>query len=180
MSSVKRATVTAACIALCAVLPLAFHAVGLGAAFSPIHLPVLLCGLLCGGAYGAFCGAAGPLLSCLVSGMPAAVQLIYMIPETLTYGLFAGFLFQRIRTGSLTADLYLSLVPAMILGRVVGGCAHAIFFLATDRAYSVALWAAAYLTGSLPAIAVQLILIPALLIVLIKAGVVPDRRQKHE
>ncbi len=179
MTSVKRATVTAVCIALCAVLPLAFHAVGLGAVFSPIHLPVLLCGLLCGGSYGAFCGAAGPLLSSLTSGMPAAVQLIYMIPETVVYGLTAGLLFGRIRTRSLTADLWLSLIPAMILGRVIGGIAHAIFFFSTGRTYSVALWVSAYVTGALPAIVIQLILLPALVLILMKAGVIPERRQTH-
>ena len=179
MSSVKRATLTAVCIALCAVLPLAFHAVGLGAAFSPIHLPVLLCGLLCGGLYGGFCGVAGPLISSLTTGMPAAAQLAYMIPEILLYGLAAGLLFRRIHTRSLTADLYLSLIPAMLLGRIAGGAARAIVFQTTGRAYSLALWVSAYLTGSIPAILVQLILIPALVLILIKAGLIPERRKQN-
>ena len=179
MSSVKRATVTAVCIALCAVLPLAFHAVGLGAAFSPLHLPVLLCGLLCGPFYGAFCGIAGPLISSLTTGMPAAVQLIYMIPEVLVYGLISGLLFRMIHTRQVLADLYLSLIPAMILGRIVGGVAHGIFYFTTGRTYSIALWAGAYLTGAIPAILVQLILIPVLVLVLMKAGLFPERRPMH-
>ena len=179
MSSVKRAALTAVCIALCVVLPIAFHAVGLGAAFSPIHLPVLLCGLICGGGYGLFCGIAGAVLSCLITGMPAAVQLIYMIPELAVYGFVSGVLFRRIRTGKTTLDLWLSLIPAMILGRVVGGLAQAAFYLSTDRTYSIALWAAAYLTGTVPAAVVQLILLPALVLILMKAGVIPERSRNH-
>ena len=49
MSYVKRAIITAACIALCVVLPMAFHSVqNAGSIFCPMHIPVLLCGLLCG------------------------------------------------------------------------------------------------------------------------------------
>ena len=42
MSNVKKICICAFCMALCCVLPPAFHAVGLGAVFSPMHLPVLL------------------------------------------------------------------------------------------------------------------------------------------
>ena len=47
MSQVKRAMITAVCIALCVVLPMAFHSIqNAGAIFCPMHIPVLLCGLL--------------------------------------------------------------------------------------------------------------------------------------
>jgi len=49
MSASKRTTLCAVCIALCYVLPIAFHSVGLGSILSPMHVPVLLCGLICGG-----------------------------------------------------------------------------------------------------------------------------------
>lgn len=175
MSSVKRATVTAVCMALCSVLPLAFHAVGLGAAFSPLHLPVLICGLLCGWPYGLFCGIAGPLISSLLGGMPTMVQLIYMGPELAVYGLASGLLYRFVRTGSTLADLFLSLLGAMLLGRVVGGAAQAVFYLSTARSYSLALWAAGYLVGTLPGAAMQLVLIPALVLALTKAGLIPKR-----
>ena len=48
LSSVKRACICALCTALCYVLPLAFHALGMGSTLLPMHLPVLLCGLICG------------------------------------------------------------------------------------------------------------------------------------
>jgi uncharacterized membrane protein len=178
MSSVKKACICSVCTALCYVLPIIFHALTVGAAFSPMHIPVLLCGLICGGAYGAFCGIAGPVISSLLSGMPATVQLIYMVPELCAYGLFAGIFYKVIFTHHFALDVYLSLVLAMIVGRIVGGAAQAIFYLSTARSYSVAIWAAGYLTGTLPGAVLQLIVIPALMGILTKTGLIPQRKSR--
>ena len=109
-TSTKQITLCAVCIALCYVLPIAFHSVGLGSILSPMHIPVLLCGLVCGGGYGLICGLVGPLLSHLLSGMPGAMMLPRMIPELCVYGLVAGLALKNIRTGRFTADVYISLV----------------------------------------------------------------------
>lgn len=179
MSSVKKATITSVCIALCAILPLAFHALGLGGAFSPMHLPVFLCGLVCGWPYGLFCGIAGPVISSLATSMPATTQLIYFIPELAVYGLVSGLIFGKLRTGKLYLDLYLALLPAMLLGRIVGGAAQMLFYLATARGYSLALWAGGYLVGTLPGIGVQLVLLPLLYTVLEKSKLIPERYKKN-
>lgn len=180
MSRVKKICICAVCTALCYVLPLAFHALALGTALSPMHLPVLLCGLICGWPYGAFCGVAGPLLSSLLSNMPPAPMLVSMIPELCAYGLFSGLLMKFIRTGRTAADLYLALIPAMVLGRVVGGVAQAVFYLSGARPYSIAIWATSYVVGTLPAIVLQLILLPALVLVLARAGLIPAHYQAGE
>ena len=175
MSSVKKASICSFCIAICYVLPLVFHALGLGSAFSPMHLPILLCGLICGRPYGLFCGIAGPVLASLLSGMPTAIQLIYFIPELCVYGLASGILYGLIHTKNIYADIYLSLLPAMLLGRIVGGIAHMLFYLSTARSYSIALWISGYFAGTLPGVIVQLILIPALVLILQRARLIPDR-----
>lgn len=175
LSSVKKACICSICAALCCVLPLAFHAVGLGAAFSPLHLPVLLCALLCGPVYGGFCGLAGAVVSCLLTSMPSPFQLIYMIPEVCTYGVIAGWLSGRVHTGRVLPDLWLSLIPAMLLGRVVGGAVQAVLYLSTAREYSLALWAGGYLAGTLPGAALQLAVLPPLALALMRAGLVPAR-----
>ena len=180
MSSIKKACITSVCIALCYVLPMAFHMLGLGGALSPMHIPVLLCGLICGWPYGAFCGIAGPVISSLLSGMPSTLQLIYMVPELCAYGLFAGLLLRFIKTGNSIADLYLSMIPAMLLGRIIGGIAQAAFYLSTARGYSIALWAGGYFAGSLPAIIIQLIAVPSLVMVLMKARLLPERYPKEK
>ncbi len=180
MSSVKQATISAACIALCYVLPLAFHALGLGGALSPMHPPVLLCGLICGGGYGLFCGLAGPVLSSVLSGMPSATGLISMVPELMIYGLVSGLAMQWIRTKNLYADLYIALVAAMLLGRVAGGIASAIFYFGTGKTFSIPIWATTYFAGTFPGMISQLILIPMLIVTLMKARVIPARYPKEK
>lgn len=174
ISSVKRACIAAVCVALCCVLPQAFHAVGLGSALSPMHIPVLLCGLVCGGFYGLLCGVLGPLLSSVLTGMPPAAALVGMLPELAVYGLASGFLLNHIRTGKLTADLYIALAGAMILGRIAGGISNALFFTG-EGGYSLALWASSYLIGAVPGIICHLILVPILVVVLMKARLIPKR-----
>jgi hypothetical protein len=180
MSTIKRACICAICIALCYVLPLAFHSLGIGTAFSPLHIPVLLCGLICGGFYGGFCGLAGPVLSSLLSGMPPVMGLVTMIPELVVYGVVSGLLMKWVRTGKLYLDVYISLGGAMLLGRIAGGIAKALFFayLANGETFGIAMWVSSYIVGTLPGIVAHLVLIPILVITLMKAGVIPKRYVK--
>ena len=115
MSTVKKMCICAFLTAMCYVLPQAFHILPLGTALSPMHLPVLLCGLVCGWPYGLVCGVIGPALSTLLSNMPPAVKLITMIPELCVYGLAAGLGMKLIHTGRALLDLYFALLPALAL-----------------------------------------------------------------
>ena len=178
-SIAKRISLCAMCIALCYVLPIAFHAISLGSTLSPMHIPVLLCGLICGGWWGALCGIIGPILSSLLSGMPGLPMLVRMIPELCVYGLVGGFALHFVRTGKTPVDLYISLAVAMLAGRIVGGIATAIFFAATSGVYSLELWAASYFVESLPGIAAHLVIVPVLYLTLNKAKLIPSRYQKE-
>lgn len=178
MSSVKKSSITALCIALCYIVPMIFHAVGaseLGKLFSPMHLPVLLCGLVCGPLYGGFCGIAGPVLSSLAGGMPPPSALFYMIPEMMTYGIMAGLLMKVFHFRNLFARLYASLIPAMIAGRVVGVLAKLLFWtfgLGTGDPEPFLVIASSFFVATLPGVAVQLILIPPLIFALKKARLI--------
>lgn len=178
MSSVKRATITAVCIALCYVLPLVFHAIGAGSVFSPMHIPVLLCGLICGSGYGLFCGIAGPVLSCVLSGMPSATQLIYFVPELMIYGFVTGLMMKLVHTKKLIPDLYIGLIAAMVSGRIVGGIAQALFYLGSGQTFTLTTIAAGYFVTTLPGIVCHLIVIPILMTVLMKARLIPNRYPK--
>lgn len=178
MSNVKRIVICAMCIALCYVLPIAFHSLGLGGTFSPMHIPVLLCGMISGGGYGLLCGILGPVISSLLSGMPPLTMLVRMIPELCTYGLCCGLMMRFVRTGSLLADLYISLIAAMVAGRIVGGIATAIFYMVTSGVYSIALWATGYFVEAIPGIVAHLVLVPLLVLTLEKAKVTPVRYRK--
>lgn len=175
VSSVKRVTLAAVCIALCYVLPIAFHAVGLGGTFSPMHIPVIFCGLVCGGGYGLFCGVAGPVLSCVLSGMPTVTALIFMVPELMIYGLISGMVMKLVRTGNLYVDIYIALIAAMLLGRVAGGIASAVFYIGSGKSFGIAAWAASYFAGSIPGMILQLILLPVMIVTLMKASLIPNR-----
>ena len=179
MSAVKKSIITAVCIALCVVLPQAFHAVpNAGAIYLPMHIPVLLCGLICGWPYGLLCGLAGPALSALLTGMPPAAVLPGMLVECGVYGLAAGLLMQLVRTKHLYADLYISLAAAMLLGRVVSGIAKALIFSAGS--YSMVSWVAGSFVTALPGIVIQLALLPSIVYALMHARLIPQRYPKDE
>ena len=179
MSAVKKSIITAVCIALCVVLPQAFHAVpNAGAIYLPMHIPVLLCGLICGWSYGLLCGLAGPALSALLTGMPPAAVLPGLLVECGVYGLAAGLLMQLVRTKHLYADLYISLAAAMLLGRVVSGIAKALIF--SVGSYSMASWVAGSFVTALPGIVIQLALLPSIVYALMRARLIPQRYPKDE
>ena len=180
LSSVKKVCLCAICIALCYVLPIAFHTLGLGSVLSPMHIPVLLCGLICGGFYGAVCGIAGPVLSSVLSGMPPATALFFMLRELFVYGQSTGLLMKLVRTGKLQLDLYVSLIGAMVLGRIAGGIARALFvhYMAAGEVFTITMWATSYFVTALPGILAHLILIPLLVITLTKARIIPTRQMK--
>ncbi len=177
-TQIKRLVLCAMCVALCCVLPVAFHAVALSKIISPMHIPVLLCGLICGPLYGLFCGIAGPMLSSVITGMPPASALVSMLPELAIYGLAAGLLMKFIHTKHLFADIYASLIPAMILGRVAGGMADALFLLGEGSSYTLSMFAGSYIIGTLPGTIIQLVLIPLLVFTLEKAKAIPMRYPK--
>lgn len=174
MSQVKRIVIAAVCAALCIVLPMAFHSIpNAGALWLPMHIPVMVSGLVAGPVAGAVTGLLGPVLSSLLTGMPAAPILPSMTCELVVYGLVSGLLCAHVRTGRLPPDLYVSLVGAMICGRIVGGLLQALIFSAGS--YSLAAWATAYFLTGLPGIVLQLVVVVPVVVALERAGLVPAR-----
>ncbi|MEA4833208.1 MAG: ECF transporter S component [Oscillospiraceae bacterium] len=178
MSYIKLSIITAVCIALCVVLPMAFHAIpDAGIIYSPMHIPVLLCGLICGWQFGLLCGLTGPLLSSLIAGMPPMAYLPPMLIELAIYGLIAGAMMLLIHTKKHYIDIYISLITAMLIGRVIAGAAKALIF--TAGKYSIETWTASYFITCWPGIIIQLALIPAIIFALEKARLIPSRYPKQ-
>ncbi|MCM1334537.1 MAG: ECF transporter S component [Bacteroides sp.] len=99
--SVKAQTLaTLAAIVAAVAVPQIFHVIGsisgmgtsLGETFLPMHLPIILVGLLAGPYVGAISGLLGSALSFLLTGMPGATMLPFMMIELFVYGLTAGLL----------------------------------------------------------------------------------------
>ncbi len=174
MTALKKTLSTAVCIALCVVLPMIFHAIPNGGVlFSPMHLPVLLCGIITSWPFGLLCGLAGPLLSFLFTGMPGAPMLPQMMVELGCYGFMAGLLISLIRTKSTVFNVYASLIGGMLFGRIVAGIARMLIF--ARGSYSLPLWISSYFVSCFPAIIMQLVLIPIIYSVLLKAGFIEKR-----
>lgn len=169
----KNLVITAFCLALCVVLPTAFHAIGAGPAFLPMHIPVLLCGLLCGWQYGAVCGLIGPLLSSLLTGMPPLFPTLpAMMLELCAYGVLSGLFYRK-----LGGSLYLALIGAMLGGRVVSGMANAVFLGIAGRPYGFSAFLTAAFATALPGILIQLAAVPLLVAALQKAGLAHNPRR---
>lgn len=167
-ATVKNMILSALFIALGLILPVVFHAFGAGPVFLPMHIPVLLCGFVCGGGYGAFVGLVLPFLSSVTMGMPPIYPTaIAMAFELCTYGLVTGLLFRK-----LNWNLYVSLVLGMLAGRAVSGVANAILLGVSGQAYGIqAFLTSAFVTG-LPGMIIQLIFVPLIVMILLKTKLI--------
>lgn len=177
LTSVKKLVFTAVCAALCLTLPMAFHGIpNAGTIFLPMHIPVLMCGLICGWPYGGVCGLVGPLLSSLATGMPPVAILPSMMVECGVYGFATGILMKYVHTKHPVVDLYISLISAMIAGRVVAGFAKAWIFTAGTSPFA---WVTTSLVAGIPGIAIQLVLMPVVVSALTRAKLIPNRYPKE-
>ena len=117
----KKLTLSAMFIAVGMVLPfLTGQIQQIGNMLLPMHLPVILCGLICGWQYGALVGFILPFLRSVTFGMPPLFPTaIAMAFELATYGLVIGFIYGRSHWQCLIS-LYRSLIAAMISGELFG------------------------------------------------------------
>ena len=174
MHPVKCMTLSAVCIALCVVLPIAFHSIpNAGSVILPMHIPVLICGMICGWPYGLICGLMGPLLSSVLTGMPPAAMMV----ECGTYGMVSGLMLKYVRTKSTYGDLYIALIVAMLAGRVISGIAKALIF---SPGMAMSAWITASFVTALPGIVIQLVFLPSVVFTLMKARVIPVRYAKEK
>lgn len=129
-----------------------------GVILLPMHLPVLFCGLLLGPRWGALCGGLVPVLSSLLTGMPALYPMMpIMAAQLLALGLVSGLLYQTVRF-----PLYLSLGLVVGAGWLVYGLLFYLLFFAGNGALKApTLWVA--LMRGVPGIFIQLLLIPLLM-----------------
>ena len=158
-------------IALGVTLPQAFHAVpNAGSVFLPMHSPVLIAGFAVGPVFGAIVGFLTPLLSHLLFGMPPTAVLPSMLCELTAYGFAAGVLCRIIKTKKQLVKVYAVLIGAMLCGRIFYGLLNALIFKA--GAYSLQAWISAAFVTALPGIVIQLIVVPAVVMALVKAKLI--------
>ena len=137
----------------------------------PMHIPVLLCGFICGWQYGGVVGFVLPLLRHLMFGMPPLLTAVAMAFELAAYGIVTGLLY-RLLPRKNVVSLYISLISAMLLGRVVWGVVRVIMTGVAGEAFTWKLFLAGAFVNAVPGIILQLVLIPALMVILGRAGLV--------
>lgn len=164
-STTKKLVSCALCIAIGVLLPMAFHVIPNGGSiFLPMHIPVLICGLFCGAPYGLACGIFTPFLSSMITGMPPAMILPQMMIELAVYGLVTGLCEKHIILKNEISKLYISLIIAMLAGRIMNGFVNTCIL--STQGYTLSVFMTASFITCLPGIILQLIVVPVLVRIL--------------
>ncbi len=137
----------------------------------PMHLPVFLCALICGWQY------ALPLLRSLMFGMPPIYPTaVAMAFELATYAFVTGFVYSRFKKQNIV-KVYISLVAAMIAGRIVWGIAQLILLGIKGNTFTFSAFISGAFLTAFPGIILQLLLIPGIMLALDKMKLVKFKRE---
>ena len=163
--NLKNTTLAAMFLAIGLVLPfLTGQIPQIGNMLLPMHIPVLLCGLIL------------PLLRSALFGapvfFPAATAMAF---ELMTYGLVTGLLYSLSKWQCIRA-LYRCLIIAMLAGRAVWGIVQTVQLGVTGSGFTWQMFMAGAFLNAIPGIVVQLILIPVVMVALNRTGLVPFRQ----
>ena len=177
---VRRMVYAALFLALALVLPFLTGQIQvIGQMISPLHIPALICGLVCGWPSGLVVGILSPLLRAFLFNMPpfpnAALPMAF---ECGAYGLLTGLLYplflRLYRTENHLPAILTALILAMIGGRIIGGAAKAALLafgiIGSQSPYTFAVFFASYFTSTAPGAAIHIVLIPAIVLAMEKAG----------
>lgn len=154
----EKITLSAMFLAIGIVLPfLTMQIPMIGQMLLPMHIPVLLCGFICGGPYGLCIGFVLPILRSVLFGMPAMFpNAIGMAVELAVYGLITGMMYKR------TEKILPSLIAAMIIGRIAWGIVSVFLYKITGDMFTWKLFVVQGFANAIPGIIIQLVLIPGI------------------
>lgn len=174
-SDVKKLVLAALFLALALVLPfLTGQIPEVGSMLCPMHIPALLCGFFCGWPWGLAVGLIAPVLRSLMFGMPPMFPVaICMSFELATYGAISGLLYSKLPRKK--TSIYISLLTAMVAGRLVWGVARFLCAGLDVSAFGLSAFWAGAITTAIPGIIVQIVLIPILVMVLEKHSAVSSK-----
>ena len=180
LSPVRALVLSAMFLALALVLPFFTGQIPqVGGMLLPMHLPVFLCGLICGWQYGLAVGFVTPLLRLALFSMPPLLTAVAMAFELAAYGGIAGFLYSRARW-QCVLSLYRCLLAAMVGGRLVWAAARVVMTGVAGEPFTWQIFLTGALLNAIPGIVLQLVFIPAVMVALDRTGMVPFRRGKAE
>ncbi len=152
--------VSALMLALSIILPtvIGMGSQRLGQIFLPMHIPVMLCGIICGTPYGIIIGLSAPLLKSVITGLPVMTAAVSMAFELATYGGMCGMLYKLFPKK--IGFIYPNLLLSMIVGRIVNGSINYLITTASDNEFVLSSFITLTTVNALPGIVIQLALIP--------------------
>ena len=158
------------CLVLCEVLPIFTEKIPqFGTGLRPMHFPVLIAGFACGPWLALIVGATAPIIIALMHGAPMLIPTeIAMSFELATYGVMAGLLYSQLPRK--TGNIYVSLITAMIVGRIVWCASMLVIAGRMQTQFTYHMFIAYAFVDAVPGIIVQIVLIPAIVIILEKAN----------
>ena len=172
---ILKMTYSAMCIALAMLLPfLTWQDVTLGNMFSLMHIPVFLCGFLCGWQWGAVVGLVSPLLRFLIFTKPPMPTALAMAIELCVYGLIAGLMYKLLPKKN--PFIYVSLIVSMIVGRIAGGAAMFVISGIKGTGYSMTMFFTSYFVNAIPGIVLHIVLVPLVIIALKNSKLMPNEK----
>lgn len=168
----RRLVLAAMFLAIGMVLPIiTLQIKEIGDSLLPMHLAVMLCGVICGQYYGAAVGFILPFLRGITFGMPPLYpNAIWMAAELATYGFIIGLLYKKLPIKNSLIKIYVSLICSMIAGRIVWGAVKAVLLGVSGKSFTLALFWAQGFIDAIPGIILQLILIPIIIRIIEKYG----------
>ena len=151
-------------LALALVLPsLTMQMDTIGNMLLPMHLPILLCGLVCGKKYGAITGAIAPIFRSFLFGMPNLYpRALAMAIELAAYGFICGWIYSRFQRKHIGA-VYAALGVALPAGRLLWAVAQILLLGFDFKTFTFTYFLAETILNAIPGILLQLTLIPAIM-----------------
>ncbi len=171
---VRTLAFAAMCLALALVLPfLTGQIPEIGQALSPMHIPALLCGFICGPIWGLIVGFVAPLLRSAIFSMPPFPTVaLPMAFELAVYGLSTGILYRLMPKK--IPYIYVSLIASMLLGRIVWGIVKFFMSIAQASEFTFNAFIAGSILNSIPGIICHIILVPIIVIALKRAKLLKE------
>ena len=143
----------------------------IGDTLLPMHIPILLCSVVCGWQYGLCVGFMLPFVRSFIFGMPPIYpNAVWMSLELAAYGFAFGFIYNKFKKQK-THHIYISLISAMVFGRIVWGIAKALLLGLKGSSFGISAFIMGGFLDALPGIALQIILVPLIIIFLNKSKI---------
>ena len=167
--SLRKLTYSALFLAIALVLPfLTGQIPEIGSMLCPMHIPVLLCGFICGWPWGLAVGFIAPLLRFVLFGMPPVFPTgMAMAFELAVYGAVSGIMYKLFPKKDLY--VYPALIIAMAAGRIVWGAVRYLIAGLQGTTFTAEAFLAGAVTTAIPGMILHIILIPLIVIALRRA-----------